>query len=73
MSGRPPKSSDSHLVKNEDSSVKMLRLETVAFDKSLGVLYQDTDGKTHKTELQSFDKKMCNAAPVVCNKKSVVR
>ena len=51
----------------------MLRLETVAFDKSLGVLYQDTDGKTSKTELQSFDKKMCIAAPVVCNTKSVVR
>ena len=66
-SGRPPKSSDSHLVKDEDLSVKILRLESVPFDKSLCVLGQDMDGKIDETVL------MKKAAPVVSNTKSTVR
>ena len=65
--GRPPKSSVSHLVKDEDLSVKILRLESVPFDKSLCVLGQDMDGKIDETVL------MKKAAPVVSNTKSIVR
>ena len=51
----------------------MLRQKTALFEKLLLVVWQETGGKWHKVEFQSFGEKMWKAVQVVSDTKFTVR